>query len=122
MTIVAAAKRRAADSWYAVCALDSILVGTGVGALVGDVPVAVLRPTANALFALGNIDPFSGASVLNRGILGDVGGELVVASPVYKQHFRLADGTCVEEAGVRIPVFPVTVADGEVFVKAPGDG
>lgn len=110
-------KRRITDSWHAVCALESILVGTGVGALVDDVPVAVLRPAEDLLFALGNVDPFSGASVLSRGILGDIGGELVIASPVYKQHFRLADGVCIEDRGMKIPVFPVAVADGEVFVK-----
>lgn len=110
-------KCRITNRWHAVCALDSILVGTGVAALVDDTPVAVLRPAEDLLFALGNVDPFSGASVLSRGILGDIGGELVVASPVYKQHFRLADGVCVEDAGVTIPVFPVAVAEGEVFVK-----
>ena len=77
-----------------VCRLDEIVAGSGVCALVGDDQVAVFR-VGNQVFALGNRDPFSGANVLSRGIVGDLKGELVVASPVYKQHFGLATGRCV---------------------------
>ena len=41
------------------------------------------------VYALDNFDPHSGANVLSRGIVGDLSGELVVASPVYKHHFSL---------------------------------
>ena len=51
---------------------------------------------------MGNLDPFSRANVLSRGIVGDLKGELVVASPVYKQHFSLRTGQCVEDPDVRV--------------------
>jgi nitrite reductase (NADH) small subunit len=42
---------------------------------------------------------------------------LVVASPVYKQHFSLATGQCIEDPGVRVPVFPVRLDGETVWVK-----
>jgi len=99
-----------------VCRLDEIVAGSGVCALVGDDQVAVFR-VGNQVFALGNRDPFSGANVLSRGIVGDLKGELVVASPVYKQHFGLATGRCVEDDAVRVPVYATQIRDGWVFVE-----
>ncbi len=77
--------------WAAVCKLDDIVPNTGVCALVGGHQVAVFR-LDDRVYALSNHDPFSRANVLSRGIVGDIKGELVVASPVYKQHFSLASG------------------------------
>ena len=56
--------------------------------------------------------------MLSRGIVGDLKSELVVASPVYKQHFSLKSGQCLEDPGVRIRVFPVRLEDGMVWVEA----
>ena len=58
-----------------------------------------------------------GANVLSRGIVGDLKGELVVASPVYKQHFSLLTGRCLEDAAVRVPVYAARVEDGFVVVE-----
>ena len=42
------------------------------------------------------------AAVLQaRGIVGDIKGVAVVASPVYKQHFSLKSGHCLEDDGAR---------------------
>ncbi|MEM9057588.1 MAG: nitrite reductase small subunit NirD [Pseudomonadota bacterium] len=108
------------EAFVTVCALDDILPDTGVAALIAGRPVAIFRVGASPgdLFALGNVDPFSKASVLSRGIVGDVAGATVVASPIYKQHFRLADGVCVEDASVSVPVYAVRVVDGHVAVCA----
>ena len=57
-------------------------------ALLDGQQVAMFR-VGDAVHAIGNHDPASGANVLSRGIVGDVAGELVVASPMYKQHFSL---------------------------------
>jgi assimilatory nitrate reductase catalytic subunit len=105
-----------------VCALEDIVPGTGVAALVGGEQVAVFRlndgeTSSDSVHAVGNRDPFSDANVLSRGIVGDLKGELVVASPVYKQHFSLRTGRCVEHATVRIPVYDARVEDGFVVVE-----
>src|SRR5918912_1535040 len=89
-----------------VCRLEDILPNGGVCALVEGQQGAIFRLDDDRVFALGNRDPFSGANVLSRGIVGDLKGELVVASPVYKQHFSLLTGRCIEDESVRIPVYP----------------
>ena len=99
-----------------VCRLDEIVPDTGVCALVAGEQVAVFR-IRQQVFAIGNRDPFSGANVLSRGIVGDIKGELVVASPVYKQHFSLRTGRCVEDPEQRVPVYPARVEDGLVFIE-----
>jgi assimilatory nitrate reductase catalytic subunit len=100
-----------------VCRLDEIVPNAGVCALVGGEQVAIFRLDDDRVHAVGNHDPFSGANVLARGIVGDLNGELVVASPVYKQHFSLVSGGCVEDASVRIPVYAARVDDGFVVVE-----
>jgi nitrite reductase (NADH) large subunit len=74
---------------------------------------------ADKIYALDNLDPFSGANVLARGIVGDVSGQLVVASPVYKQHFALGTGCCLEDPEVTVGIYPAGSADGRVWVQAP---
>ena len=91
---------------------------TGVCALVGGRQVAVFRLDDDSLYAIDNHDPFSRANVLSRGIVGDLNGELVIASPVYKQHFSLASGQCLEDPGVRVAVFPVRLDGETVSVQA----
>jgi assimilatory nitrate reductase catalytic subunit len=99
-----------------VCALADIVPGAGVAALVDGEQVAVFR-IDDDIHAVGNRDPFSGANVLSRGIVGDLKGELVVASPVYKQHFSLATGRCLEDATQRIPVYRSRIEEGFVVVE-----
>jgi len=70
----------------------------------------------DAVWALHNVDPFSRASVLSRGIVGDLGGTPVVASPIFKQHFALGTGRCLEEPEVAVATYPVRVRAGTVEV------
>jgi nitrite reductase (NADH) small subunit len=102
--------------WLNVCTLDRLQPGRGVAALVGGVQVAVFRMADESLYALGNIDPFTGAAVISRGIVGDRGGVPTVASPVHKQAFSLADGVCLDDPGVTLPVFQPRADDGAVWI------
>ncbi|MCC2637128.1 MAG: assimilatory nitrite reductase small subunit [Moraxellaceae bacterium] len=101
-----------------ICALDDLKPGLGVCALVNGQQVALFRLRDGAIFAVGNHDPFSGANVISRGLTGDLKGRKVVASPLYKQHFDLATGECLEDASVRLPVWAVQVSEGRVCVLA----
>jgi NAD(P)H-dependent nitrite reductase small subunit len=103
--------------WYRVCALDDIPPNSGVAALVEGGQVAMFR-VGDALYAVGNYDPASGINVLSRGIVGDVAGEIVVASPLYKQHYSLVTGRCLEDPELRIPAYLTRVADGAAWVRA----
>jgi len=104
--------------WVEACPYEAIYPDTGVCALVGDRQVAVFRLADGTLHALSNHDPFSGANVLSRGIVGDRGGEPKVASPVYKQTFNLRTGVCYEDGSVRLDVFRVRRRSGVVEVFA----
>jgi len=104
--------------WTAVCALDDIVPDSGVCALIDGCQVAVFRVAGGQVYALANRDPFSDANVISRGIIGDLKGELVVASPVYKQHFSLATGQCLEDPAVMIDTFAVRIDQGIVMVQA----
>ncbi|NVN38727.1 nitrite reductase (NAD(P)H) small subunit, partial [Komagataeibacter swingsii] len=65
-----------------------------------------------------NHDPFSNANVIGRGIMGDLKGQVVVASPLYKQHFRLEDGQCLEDSAVRLRTWDARVENGKVEIRA----
>jgi len=106
------------SGWVAVCQLDDIVPNTGVCALVGGRQVAVFRLDDDSVYAIDNHDPYSRANVLSRGIVGDLKSELVVASPVYKQHFSLTSGKCLEDPGVRVPVYPVRLDGTTVLVQS----
>ena len=106
------------SEWVAVCRLHEIVPNTGVCALVDGRQVAVFRLDDDSVYAIEDLDPFSRANVLSRGIVGDLKGELVVASPVYKQHFSLTTGLCQEDPGVRVAVFPARLDGDAVLVRA----
>ena len=100
--------QRAARTWVDVCPFDDLVPDRGVCALVSGRQVAVFRVAPDdQLFAIANRDPFSGANVLSRGIVGSKGGTPKVASPMYKQCFDLRTGACLDDPGVSVPTFAV---------------
>lgn len=110
-----------AIDWTAVCRVDDILPNTGVCALVGDRHVAVFHVRADdgaRLFAIDNLDPNAQASVLSRGLVGNLGDRIVVASPIYKHHFCLATGQCLEAPEHSIQAWPVRLEGDTVLVGA----
>jgi nitrite reductase (NADH) small subunit len=104
--------------WTAVCAAEDIVPDTGVCALVDGRHVAVFRlgQGAESFFAIDNVDPKSGASVLSRGLVGSLGDRIVVASPLYKNHFDLRTGECLESPEHSVRAHAVRVEDGRVQV------
>ncbi|ASK34327.1 nitrite reductase small subunit NirD [Alloalcanivorax mobilis] len=113
-----ASRQGTVDTWQPVCRLEEIVPETGVGVRLAQRQVALFRTRDDRLFALDNHDPFSHANVLARGLLGSVAGRRVVASPLYKQHFCLETGECIEDAEVRLQVFPVRLAGDRVEIAA----
>ena len=107
------------QNWTAVCPLDDIVPDTGVCALVNGEQVAVFRVTGGErVFAIGNFDPNSGAAVLARGLVGSVGARVVVASPIYKHHFDLRTGECLEAPANSVGTYATCIKDGKVWVSA----
>ena len=110
--------------WTTACAYEYLIPCRGVGVLLADgSQVALFRLDDGSLRAVGNIDPFSGAAVMSRGIVGDRGGRATVQSPIKKQAFALDDGRCLDDPRVAVPVYPTRVsADGYVQIGVGADG
>jgi len=103
--------------WTVVCRYHDLQPERGVAALAGREQVAVFRTFDGTLHAISNQDPFTGAFVLSRGIVGSRGEVPTVASPLHKQVFDLRTGACLDGGTARVPVFPVRQRDGHVEVE-----
>ncbi|WP_100448324.1 nitrite reductase small subunit NirD [Glycomyces xiaoerkulensis] len=105
-----------------ICAFDRLVPGRGAAALLADgTQVAVFRLADGGLYAVSNRDPFTGAYVMSRGIVGDRSGEPTVASPLHKQVFSLKTGQCLDDGDQSLEAFAVEVVGGEVRVGAASD-
>lgn len=107
--------------WHSICDLEEILPDTGVCASLNDKQIAIFR-VDDGIYAIDNWDPASGANVLSRGIVGDLGGELVVASPIYKHHFSLLSGRCLEEPEHSVRTHRCRVLAGKVWLHSAARG
>jgi nitrite reductase (NADH) small subunit len=103
-------------NWATICPYSRLTAERGVAALVDQTQVAVFRTFDGSVFAISNIDPFTGSAVLSRGIVGNRGESPTVASPLHKQVFDLESGQCLDDPAIAVPVFAVRVRDGLVEV------
>lgn len=122
MTMKAFDPNMVTDSWETACQIGDLIYNIGVCALVGEKQIALFRLSGNhEIYAVDNHDPFSGANVLSRGIVGDLKGQPVVASPIYKQHFNLQTGQCLEDESVKLETYPVRIVNGMIQVSVSGN-
>lgn len=106
--------------WRALCSRGDLVANSGVVAWVDGAQVALFYLPGEAsdkqLYAVDNRDPKSGANVIGRGIVGSLGGDLVIAAPLYKQHYRLEDGTCLEYPEQQLRTWPVRLQGDRVEI------
>lgn len=107
-------------TWRAICSADRLPVERAVAALLPEGQVAIVRTADGTLYAVGHRDPYSGANVIARGIIGStsVDGRAVptIASPMYKQVFALTDGRCLSDPAVSLGSWAVRDRDGSIEV------
>ncbi|MCL3861617.1 nitrite reductase small subunit NirD [Actinotalea sp. K2] len=111
-----------AVGWTTVCHVADLVPERGAAALVDGQQVALFRLADGTVRAVQQLDPFSGAHVMSRGIVGSRGDAPTVASPMYKQVFDLRTGRCLEAVGrepVDLRTWPVRVEGGLVMVAVP---
>lgn len=107
------------QSWVGVCDISDLADNIGQCALVNGKQVAIFCVAGTQdVYGIDNFDPFSQANVISRGILGDLAGKIVVASPIYKQHFELSTGQCLEDEAVKLTTYNVRVIDGLVQIES----
>ena len=102
-----------------VCQLADLIPNSGVAVKIEQLQLAIFYLPAEepSLYVLDNYDPLGQANVLSRGIVGDRAGALVVASPLYKQHFDLLTGYCQEDSNVSVGTYPAKLIGDEVVVS-----
>jgi len=105
--------------WVEVCPSARLTPDRGVAARVDDDLVAVFVLADGRAFAIDERDPFTGAQVMSRGLVGDVEGAPTVASPLYKQRFDLRTGRCLDDDAVAVRTWPVRLHGGHVEVAVP---
>ena len=120
----ATAAKTMTQTWQTLCAKADLVPFSGVAAWIetadGPAQVAIfyLPGHAQELYAIDHRDPFSGANVIARGIVGDIKGDAVVASPIYKQHFRLTDGQCLEEESIQLRTWSACFDGDRVLIQS----
>lgn len=119
--------QQSTSAWIELCSVEDLVPERGVAALLpaldADHPaqqIALFRTFDGAVFATQQLDPYSEAFVMSRGIVGDYKSAPTVASPVYKQVFDLATGVCVNPQSRdrrNLAVYPVEVHAGVVCIQ-----
>ncbi|MFA0810960.1 nitrite reductase small subunit NirD [Microbulbifer epialgicus] len=122
--------------WLPICQRSDLVNNSGVCALWGDTctkSVETANPTGKIvakksialfflpdqkqqLYAVDNWDPIAQAGVIARGMIAELEGELTVASPLYKHHFRLIDGVCMEDSSIRLATYPMAINRDTVYI------
>lgn len=106
-----------------VCHVRDLPLERGAAALVAGEQVALFRIAEREVLAVQQLDPYCGANVMSRGIVGSRGDSLTIASPMHKQVFDLRTGQCLDSLGQpsrHLRAWPTRVTeDGSVLVGAP---
>ncbi|MGM7665809.1 nitrite reductase small subunit NirD [Microbacterium sp. A93] len=105
-----------------VCAIQDLEVERGRAALLGLDQIALFLLRDGNVHAVSNFDPYSGAHVISRGIVGTRGDVPTIASPMHKQVFDLRTGECLESQGktpVHLAVWPVRRVGDDLYLQAP---
>lgn len=109
------------DGWSYVCEVSDLVVNSGVCALIDEKQVAIFNVKINgtsSLFAVSNFDPIGKANVMYRGLVGSIGGVPVVASPLFKEHYSLESGECIEHPDIHLTSFAIK-QDGEcIYIRS----
>lgn len=109
------------QQWHDICDINDILPSMGRCALFNNQQVAIFRVLDQSgkeqIYAINNFCPFSESNTISRGLTGNITDKVVVASPIYKQHFDLSTGLCIEDESVSIKTYPVRI-DGNTIQLA----
>ncbi len=107
--------------WLTVCKIEDITKNTGVCANFNGKQVAIFHMKKakdsdgiggiSEVKAVCNVDPFSAASVLSRGLITEKDNQFFVASPLLKQEFCLETGQCQQDDAIAINTYKARIDD-----------
>jgi len=111
---------KAEKSWRTICDKTDLVKDSGISALIAnsageDEQIAIFHipNSEEKIYAVGNYDPIGKANVLYRGLVGCINDEPVVSSPLYKQHYSLKTGRCLQEEQT-IAVYEIRIENEQV--------
>ncbi|MGJ8582439.1 nitrite reductase (NAD(P)H) small subunit [Psychromonas sp. B3M02] len=105
-------------TWTNICAANDLTPNAGICALYNEQQVAIfLCKQTNNVYAVANYDPFGGANVLSRGLIGSTQDIIYVASPLYKQRFNLSTGECLDSPDHKLKTYNVRIENDQVQLK-----
>lgn len=104
------------STFQTVCSVNDLIKNSGVAVLVNEQQIALFYIDGK-VYAVGNYDPKGEAHVISRGMTASMGNRLVVASPLYKDHYDLITGQCVEDETVSIPVYESKIEQDQVLLN-----
>lgn len=119
----ATAAKTMTQTWQTLCTHADLVPYSGIAAWVetaeGPAQVAIfyLPGHDQELYALDHHDP-SPAPTSSPAASSATSRQPVVASPIYKQHFRLEDGQCLEDESVILRTWKVSFKGDEVWIEA----
>lgn len=107
------------ENWTTLCQQSDLVPHSGVAALHNDEQIALfyLPGEGSEVFALSNHDPVANANVIARGLVGDINGQLMIASPLYKQRYDLNSGECLDSEELRLKRWEVRLREGVVEIS-----
>lgn len=103
-------------AWTPLCSVGDLSPLRGTRALLDGEPLALLLVDGR-VHALGNVDPWTGESTLDRGLVAQRGQVLALVAPPHGNAFDLETGTCLDDPAVAVPVHEATVHRGVVHVR-----
>jgi NAD(P)H-dependent nitrite reductase large subunit/NAD(P)H-dependent nitrite reductase small subunit len=112
----------AQPQWVPVGHVSDFPLEGGAAIKYGRVQIAVFNFTSRGQwYACQNMCPHKRAFVLSRGIIGSQGqGQIPkVACPLHKRTFSLETGECTSGDEYSVKVFPVKIADDQVYLLLP---
>lgn len=109
-------------SWITICEESALPLSCGVAAWISGKAIALFNLGEKGIFAIDNMDPATGVSVLSRGLLCELDNELYVASPIHKQHYHLTTGQCLESDSLAVKCYDVKREQGKVFARIQQHG
>ncbi|WP_435234880.1 nitrite reductase small subunit NirD [Psychromonas sp. PT13] len=106
------------SEWTTVCQYQDLTPNTGICALFEKEHVAIFYcKRSEQLYAVSNVDPIAKVSVLSRGIMASLQDQMYVASPLYKQHFNLKTGECLESPEHTLKVYQIRNENDQIQLK-----
>ncbi|WP_017611718.1 nitrite reductase small subunit NirD [Nocardiopsis salina] len=104
-------------TWITACPTHHLHPEDPLAVLMPDhTQLVLVRTHTGHLHALDNIDPYTGAAVLARGIIGDHHGRPTLTSPLLKHTFDLNTGHSLTDPHTRLNTHPVRTRNHHIQI------